>query len=435
MTLTIEQVLAMAPDAAATAAGKKLAAPRHWAELGQSDELYWGLCQGSAVYQVKIERATYGYHCSCPSRKFPCKHTLGLLLIVAEQAAALSASEAPEWARDWFSRRQARAEKQAEKKAAGETKPVDEQAQARRAQQRESRVLEGLERIELWMSDRVREGLAGIESQPPSFWLEQAKRLTDAQAPGLASWVSRWSTLAGSVPDWPQRLLDDFGRLQLLVHAYRRLEQLDAGLQSDIRQLVGWNVGQDEVDRDGERVEDDWVVIGQYLDDTDRVRVQRSWLVGRRTGRDALLLQFSAGGQPFPEAIAAGTGQHAVVAYYPGAARQRARFVSRAEVTVAAEPPAGVASCDDFLDEVADGLARQPWTNHFAQVFRGVTFLPGETNWWLRDASGRTLPLARGACWKGLAVSGGAACDVACEWNGYELRPLGLWAGGVYRSL
>lgn len=91
MTLSSEQVSAMAPDPASLAAGKKLAAAKHWNVLGRNDDALWGLCQGSAVYQVKIDRADMGYHCSCPSRKFPCKHSLGLLLIAAGDEAALAA--------------------------------------------------------------------------------------------------------------------------------------------------------------------------------------------------------------------------------------------------------------------------------------------------------------------------------------------------------
>ena len=81
MNLTLEQVEQMAPDAAAAAAGKKLVAAKSWSELGCSPAALWGKCQGSAVYQVKVDLANLGYNCSCPSRKFPCKHVLGLLKI------------------------------------------------------------------------------------------------------------------------------------------------------------------------------------------------------------------------------------------------------------------------------------------------------------------------------------------------------------------
>src|SRR5215207_3656142 len=97
MPLTVDQILKMAPDAASAAAGKKLGAPKGWSDLGQSSESMWGKCQGSAVYQVKIDLSNMGYHCSCPSRKFPCKHVLGLLLLSVNAPATVSVAAAPEW--------------------------------------------------------------------------------------------------------------------------------------------------------------------------------------------------------------------------------------------------------------------------------------------------------------------------------------------------
>jgi len=54
MNLTIEQVTALAPDARAAAAAKKLATPTAWRELGRSAEALWGECQGTALYQVRV---------------------------------------------------------------------------------------------------------------------------------------------------------------------------------------------------------------------------------------------------------------------------------------------------------------------------------------------------------------------------------------------
>ena len=439
MTLSSEQVSAMAPDPASLAAGKKLAAAKHWNVLGRNDDALWGLCQGSAVYQVKIDRADMGYHCSCPSRKFPCKHSLGLLLIAAGDEAALAAGEPPDWVRDWLAKRQARSEKKAEKQAAAVAKPVDEKAQAKRQAERDARVREGLERIELWMCDRVREGFAGLERQPPTFFAEQAKRLVDAQAPGIAGWVTRWGELVGAASDWPERLLAEFGRLELLIHAYRRLDELDAALASDVRQAIGWNIPQEEVDRDGERIEDRWVCIGQRTEDVERLRVQRSWLVGRATGRTALVAQFSVAAQPYAEAIAPGSEQQATLAYYPGAALQRAKFIARRDVAELGEPLPGRVSLDGLLDDAAERFGRQPWLPLLGYVVAAATFVPpaGSTaeRWHLRDAAGQALPLARGDYWHALALSGGAPCDVAVEWNGRELQPLGMTVNGSYRTL
>jgi hypothetical protein len=69
--LTSEQVLALAPDASSASAGKKLGNTRIWQRLGQNSSVLWGECQGSALYQVKVDLSTLTTQCSCPSRKFP----------------------------------------------------------------------------------------------------------------------------------------------------------------------------------------------------------------------------------------------------------------------------------------------------------------------------------------------------------------------------
>src|SRR3954463_10138164 len=82
---TADQVLALAPDAASRKAGSKLGTAGPWSEAGSAGGSVWGLCKGSGSrpYQTIVDVAgseAPAYKCSCPSRKFPCKHALGLLL-------------------------------------------------------------------------------------------------------------------------------------------------------------------------------------------------------------------------------------------------------------------------------------------------------------------------------------------------------------------
>ena len=68
-----------------------------------------GACQGSGSkpYQVQIDLAEPAFKCSCPSRKFPCKHALGLLLIHATTPAAIVKAERPAWVSEWLASREA----------------------------------------------------------------------------------------------------------------------------------------------------------------------------------------------------------------------------------------------------------------------------------------------------------------------------------------
>jgi hypothetical protein len=436
MQLTLEQVLEMAPDGSSAAAGKKLMALKNWNGLGRSEESLWGLCQGSAVYQVKVDFSNLGYHCSCPSRKFPCKHVLGLLLLWAQSPAAVAEAETPPWMSEWLSRRKQREEKKAERQENEAKKPVDEKAQQKRAAQRESRIADGLERLDLWIKDLVRGGLAGVETKPSSFWEEQSRRLVDAQAPGLASRVARLSAIPRSSNDWPSRLLFELGRLKLLLHAWKRFDALTPPLQSDVKQILGFNVGQEDLEREGEQVHDCWLVVGQWVDDEDRIRTQRSWLVGTETKRMAIMLQFAPGNQGFAESIIPGTRQESTLIFYPGALRQRAKFHKReGNVLPISDRPPGAATIDDFLTDTARSLALQPWMLTCGTILRDVTILPREGGWLVRDCQGQALPLTGMEPWKMLAITAGRPFDLAGEWNGHRLKPLGFYINGVYRSI
>lgn len=79
--LTPEGVAALAPDAKVAAAGRKLGAPKSWQSSGRSADALWGVCRGSTVYQVRVDLSDLAVKCSCPSRKHPCKHGIGLLYL------------------------------------------------------------------------------------------------------------------------------------------------------------------------------------------------------------------------------------------------------------------------------------------------------------------------------------------------------------------
>ena len=69
MDITVDAVLAMAPDEASVKAARGLASPGKWQTLGFDDAAAWGLCQGSGSkpYQVRVDFSGPACSCSCPS--------------------------------------------------------------------------------------------------------------------------------------------------------------------------------------------------------------------------------------------------------------------------------------------------------------------------------------------------------------------------------
>jgi hypothetical protein len=165
-------------------------------------------------------------------------------------------------------------------------------------EQRAGRVKDGIDLLEMWLGDLVRQGLASAPSRGFGFWDQQAARLVDAQAPGAVRLVRKLGSCAVSSPGWHNRLLNAIRRIVLLIHAFRRMEQLPADTQADVRAAIGFTLPTEEV-LSLPAVHDTWLVAGQRVEPEERVRVQRTYLVGRETNRVALLLDFAVGASGF----------------------------------------------------------------------------------------------------------------------------------------
>ncbi|HEU0052682.1 MAG TPA: SWIM zinc finger family protein, partial [Longimicrobium sp.] len=387
---TPEQVAAMAPDAASAKAGQGLAVPAKWVSMLRSERALWGECQGSGSkpYQVTIDAAGPAFRCSCPSRKFPCKHALGLLLLHARGAVAQA--DEPAWVAEWMDSRAEKAEKRATRAAEPEKAP-DPAQQAKRAARRGERAAAGLEELDAWTRDVVRQGLAALPSRAASFWETAAARLVDAQAPGAARRVRELAPVPHSGDGWPARMLERLARLHLLARAYGRLDALPEGAREGVRAAVGFTVRQEEVAA-GEGVRDRWAVLGARMEEEDGMTARRTWLWGWETGRTALLLAFAVGRQPLDPGPAPGTEIDAELAFYPAAVPLRAIVRAPGPMTPLASLP-GYRSTDEALAAYAAVLAADPWTERVPVPLLSVVPERAGDGWRLRDAEGGALPL------------------------------------------
>jgi uncharacterized Zn finger protein len=155
MNYSPEQIIALAPDAASAKAGRSLATGIKWQNVGRDERALWGECQGSGAkpHQTVIDLSEPAFKCSCPSRKFPCKHALGLFLLVAKQPET-GKTAAPDWAAEWLAKRDQQTQRRTEAAKKAEEEP-DEATLARRASQkvkrsldRETKVVAGLKEFD-----------------------------------------------------------------------------------------------------------------------------------------------------------------------------------------------------------------------------------------------------------------------------------------------
>jgi hypothetical protein len=430
-----EQVLALAPDDSSRRAGTGLARQACWTGWGAGAGLLWGLCAGSgkSPYQTIVDLTGPAYKCSCPSRKFPCKHALGLLLAWAAGTVP-DQGEPSDYAQAWQAGRGA-ASARTEKRAAGDGTVKDEAAAARRAQQRAGRVSAGVAELQMWLRDQVRAGLSGVQGGSYRHAEPIAARMVDAQAPGLAGALRRLSVIPASGEGWPGRLLAEYAQLHLLARACDQADALPPGLAAVVRSRVGYTTSRDDV-LASPAVSDVWQVLGSRDIPDAPVPVRRVWLRGRDTGRLALLLSFAAGpGGSFPgttEAVlAAGDELRADMHYYPGQPPLRAvTGENRGTPRPGGQPEPSRGGIAALLEDWAAALEHDPWLTEWPALLAGIP-VAGSTpggRWHLVDASGAALPLlGRDNLWPMLAASGGTPVTVAGEWSAEGLTPLTVW--------
>lgn len=404
-------------------AAQGLSAPRKWTTLGTDGVVLWGLAQGSGAepYQSQIDLSEPAFKCSCPSRKFPCKHGLGLLLLYAAQPAACPASPRPPWVEEWLAKRAAKVAAKTESSAPAQ---VDPAAQAKRREKREGNIQQGVEFLEGWLRDLVRQGLSALTASGYGFWDTTARRMIDAQAPGLARRVRALGSLI-SQPSTPEtQLYAEIGRLHLLLSAYSRRHDLSPEWQAELETQVGWTVDQEEV-KAGPGVKGTWLIAAQTVTEEERLITRTSYLFSH-DGRPAKVLEFSHATQAAVSPLALGRWIEAELAFFPGIAPLRAVLKS-APVDHSPQTTLILARCEQVLNAFAARLAVAPLSDDLPVIVRLTPVRDGE-RWWLRDADGYALPIvssfSRG--WEVRASTGGAPLDFCGTWNGVAFTPLSL---------
>lgn len=191
--ITEQLILSLASSPAAAANGKKISGSGGFRKLYRSadDTLYMGECTGSGKNPY-ITSADYidpehpVFRCSCPSRQFPCKHSLGLLYEMMS-GKAFEICEIPE---DIQRKRGKLAAKSAPAKAPEEMTPEElEKAEKKKASAAKSaksakkkklqKQLEGLDLVEKAVKELITAGLGTMGGASLPTYQNLSKQLGD----------------------------------------------------------------------------------------------------------------------------------------------------------------------------------------------------------------------------------------------------------------
>ena len=409
MSLSVEDVENLAPDQASLKLASKLVALAKWPLLAQNVQtcLIWGECQGSGSipYRVVVDETYRGYKCSCPSRKFPCKHVLALMWVRAQNSASFTDASLPDWVTDWTKRRRsptsgagAGAHTDADDGTAGAKKSVvaalapdgekretpgtiarKQAARNKRAAERKAGLKSALVELETWIADQARMGLSGFLDDMTGRCRNIAARLVDFKAQGLASRLDELPSrlLALPIEERTEAAIAELGKLVLLARAWQAAPD-----DPQLMRTIATSETRDQVldAPDGRRVSSVWEVLGERINKRrDGLVSHATWLMDLRAESPvfALLLDYSpASAGARGRSFRPNEQFEAEVAFYSGDGEERAILVERRRL---AEPPHTWKALDssptkDPLAEYRRKQDKTPW-NQFAPMLLGASRL------------------------------------------------------------
>ena len=445
MSLSVAQVETAAPDQASLKAASKLMKPAKWPLRGVNGAsgLVWGECQGSGAnpYRVMADSTDLGAKCTCPSRKFPCKHSLALLWMYAEDSGGFGEGAVPDWVSDWVGRRRGPTAAKgtappAPKKsivAATRQEPEPEAdtatlaKRAAAASKRRASVVSNVQSatldLEQWIGDQLRAGLPAFLNETTDRCRRIAARMVDAKAQALAGRIdgipARLAVLSSE--ERVDAAIAELGKLVLLVRAWRQTPD-----DPDLNRAVVSAETREQVlgDPDAPTVRARWEVVGERISTgRDGLVSQATWLLEMGEGRRfALLLDFfpaHLGKRAVP--FTPGEQFEAVLKFYPGRHPLRALIAERGPSGEGHLPwpvPAG----EPPLHAIPPMLDAAPW------MLSAPVMLPagricaavGGPDWW-QSETGEALPLTGPA---DAVVRGLKLRTTAALWTGMRLDPL-----------
>ncbi|MCG7530747.1 SWIM zinc finger family protein [Psychrobium sp. MM17-31] len=423
MNISLETIQELAPDQASLNAAKKLLKPAKWPVLEQAPAIntIWGECQGSGSkpYYTVADVVEHGYKCTCPSRKFPCKHVLALLWQFSDAQHGFADAEPPQWVHDWLGRRKRKptagsveATKPTVAKDIGaitqEAKPLSpeelakkEAAQAKRAASNKAKtdtsISEGLVEFQQWLDDQLLNGVTTFIKEVNERCRRIASRLVDAKATNFAARVDELpaKVMAADAAVQAEMVYQELGKLAMLSEAWFT----DCN-DVDVRRAVAKSETREQIisDEKALRITGIWQTVGEHIESRkDGLIAHAKWLINvdGRYQEPALLLDFypaSAGRKEMISSIDRLIEGELI--FYPARQPLRAVLGEYQVITHASETPSYQISTHQAAFQRY--LASSPWLESFPVLIGAGRIAQSESGdyWWSDQVSEQTIALS-----------------------------------------
>lgn len=246
INLSKEYIDSLATNASAMKNGSKLSRDGSFVKLNKSEDesIIFGECTGSGKNNYIcsadfINESNPVFRCSCPSKQFPCKHTLGLMYAFAD-GKEFTIDNIPE---DIIEKR-GKIEKREQNKA--EKKKVPAKKNKSVIKKKINAQLEGIELLDKIVKGILKQGFASIHKENIKELNSQLKELGNYYIPGAQSELKRFiEMIADSEVDNENALMQAIYLKSLVKegkkHLLNRLEdeEMNLSISSDIEELLG----------------------------------------------------------------------------------------------------------------------------------------------------------------------------------------------------
>ena len=411
---TSEQVLGLAPDASILRSSRVLAVPEKWESLTIGDRIISGryIVPKREPFDSAVDLDSLTFTCSCKNRKFPCNHCIALLLMATDRPALFAQGDVPEYAR--------RVAKLAE---SGDSQ-TEFSSESKQHSRRHRALVRGLAELQRWLIDVIRNGMATLPSRSNDEWDALARQLVDAHAPALAQQVRTWPAEIETNKEWAERLLRDFGRIQLLISAFDRFERLPQTTQNDLHRAVGWLSKPTSKDT---LLHDEWLIIGQQSHAVVNRTVRQLYLQGLKTKQFALITNITSKKRQTAGNFATGTIINAQLRFFASDTPLHAGIESHSGTLQPTQPPQH-SEIPTVISTFSQQLSRNPWIGEWPCVVQSEMVHCINDRWFFQDYAGNMFPVEGSQYgWHLKALENDIVCGL---WNGVSLTPLSVWTQG-----
>lgn len=286
----------------------------------------------------------------------------------------------------------------------------------------------GIAQLDQWLQDVVRVGLLQYDFSVTSMQ-EISSRMVDAKLGAIARRLRHLSLLSRSEPNWFDQVLASLADLNLLISAYRKLDDLPVALQHTIFNISGYSIQKSKLAK-LKGIIDIWRVMGITFDDEENLKIRRTWITGAKSKRTALLLDFAFGNTPFDFEYKISQFYQGRLVYYPGAIPLRAQLIDPISTKRIEVLPAAFSNVDNFLDVFAKSLSKNPWLSYFPACIQDVTVLYDEEHqhFVVKDGEGTILIInnSKEKIWPLFATLAGSSCVAFGIWDSKKLHILSV---------